>query len=75
MLKRDRYSAIMRGAVLHRMGFNFVKERIMRRNYGVTYIKTPFEPGVDPEHLKEISISGLPACRDVMRWYAKKVFP
>ena len=64
----------MRGAVLHRMGFNFVKERIMRRNYGVTYIKTPFEPGVDPENLKEISISGLPACRDVMRWYATKVF-
>ena len=63
----------MRGAVLHRLGFNFVNQRIMRRSYGVTYLKTPFVPGVDPENLREISPLGLPACRDVMRWYVTKV--
>jgi len=64
----------MRGAILHRMGFNFVKERIMRRNYGVIYTRIPFLPG-DPRHLLTITESGMPGCKKVMRWYALKVRP
>jgi hypothetical protein len=53
------------------MGFNFVKERIMRRNYGVIYTRIPFLPG-DPRHLLTITESGMPGCKKVMRWYALK---
>jgi hypothetical protein len=67
-----RYTAIMRGAVFHRLGFNFVTERVLRRSYGLITMKIPFDPKNDPPHLRAIHPSGLPACRGVMRWYAVK---
>jgi hypothetical protein len=63
----------MRGAVLHRLGLNIVKERIMRRHYGVSYNRTGFKQGKDPIHLKGVDVAGEVVCMDVMRWYAYKV--
>jgi hypothetical protein len=62
----------MRGAVLHKLGLNIVKERIMRRHYGVSYYRG-FKQGQDPIHLKAMDAAGDVVCRDVMRWYAYKV--
>jgi hypothetical protein len=62
----------MRGAVFHRLGFNFVRERVLRRSYGMSLIRIPFNPKKDPLHLKTTHPSGIPACR-VMKWYAVKV--
>jgi hypothetical protein len=63
----------MRGAVLHKMGLNFVKERLMRRHYGVSHWRD-FQAG-DPQYLKGVSIAGNVICNDVMKWYAYKVEP
>jgi hypothetical protein len=62
----------MRGAVLHKMGLNLVKERVMRRHYGVRHYR-PFELGIDPERLRGVDASGQTICNDVMKWYAYKV--
>jgi hypothetical protein len=62
----------MRGAVLHRMGAILVKERIMRRHYGVRHYRA-FKPGADPERLRAVDASGQTVCSDVMKWYAYKV--
>ena len=63
----------MRGAVFHRLGFNFVKERVLRRSYGMSLMRIPFDPKKDPQHLKTDHPSGIPACRGIMKWYAVKV--
>ena len=70
-----RYTAIMRGAVFHRLGFNFVTKRVLRRSYGLTIMRMPFNPKTDPPHLRAMHPCGLPACRGVMEWYAVKVSP
>ena len=62
----------MRGAVLHKLGLDFVKERIMRFNYGVTQ-SSSFRAGYHPHSRKFIHIDGYPRCRGVMNWYAAKV--
>jgi len=62
----------MRGAVLHKLGLNCVKERIMRRHYGVVYNK-PFDSSKDPVERKGYNLRGEAVCKDSMRWYAKKV--
>jgi hypothetical protein len=64
----------MRGAVLHKMGLNSIKERIMRRHYGVEF-KALFEAGVHPEHLKGTNAAGRTVCLSACRWYAHKVSP
>ncbi len=63
----------MRGAVLHKLGLNIVKERIMRRHYGVSHYREGFKHGKDPIHLKGVNAAGEVVCNDVMRWYAYKV--
>ena len=63
----------MRGAILHKMGLNAIKERVMRRHYGVEY-KAPFEEGVHPEHMKARNAAGTIVCRSACRWYANKVY-
>jgi hypothetical protein len=63
----------MRGAVLQKMGLNFVKERVMRRHYGVAHNR-PFEYGVDPICLKDVNAAGTIICRSVMKWYVNKVY-
>ena len=62
----------MKGAVLHKLGLNAIKERVMRRHYGVEY-KAPFEEGVHPEHLKTRNAAGTIVCRAACKWYANKV--
>ena len=63
----------MRGAVLHKMGLNYVKERVMRRHYGVLYSRPGFRDGKDPEHFRSVNIAGEEVCDNVMQWYAFKV--
>jgi len=63
----------MRGAVLHKLGLNVVRERLMRRHYGVSYNRGGFNPRRDPAHLKGYDAAGEICCHGVMRWYAKKV--
>jgi len=74
-LTNFRYSAIMRGAVLHKLGLNVVRERLMRRHYGVSFNRLGFNPRKDPVHLKGIDAAGDVICKGVMKWYAKKVPP
>lgn len=62
----------MRGAVLHKMGLNLVKERMMRRHYGVSHYRN-FLEGQDPEYLRGEDAAGDIICNSVMKWYAKKV--
>ena len=65
-------SAIMQGAVLHGLGYNLVKERHIRRSYGV--ISSPeFVSGQHPEERKYEDESGTTRCRGVMEWFACKV--
>jgi hypothetical protein len=67
-----RYSAIMRGAVLHGLGMDLIKERLMRRSYGSEF-QSIFKPDEHPESLKFIDdIDGQCRC-NTMRWYASKV--
>lgn len=65
-------SAIMQGAVLHGLGYNLVKERLIRRSYGV--ISAPeFVAGQHPEDRRYVDESGTARCRGVMEWFACKV--
>jgi len=65
------YSAIMRGAVLHGLGMDLVKERLMRRSYGSEF-QAIFKPDEHPESLKFIDdIDGQCRC-NTMKWYASK---
>jgi len=72
LLSNFRWTAINRGAVLHMLGLNLVRERIMRRHYGFA-ITSPFIEDKDPERLKFRDINGDLMCKNVMRWYAHKV--
>src|SRR5579859_3969768 len=69
-----RMSAIMQGAILHGLGYNLVKERLIRRSYGV--ISSPeFVPGQHPEERKFHDESGTPRCKGMMEWFVCKVIP
>jgi hypothetical protein len=64
--------AVMRGAVMHGLDVNLIKHRVMRRSYGV--ISQPaFRQGRHPESLRFIDKAGVPRCKDVMQWFARKV--
>jgi hypothetical protein len=67
-----RYGAIMRGAVLYRMGLNCVKDRLMRRNYGVVH-QGKYKPGEHPEFLRAVNKAGMVVCNRAMEWCAYKV--
>jgi hypothetical protein len=62
----------MKGAVLNGLGVNFVKERLMRRSYGVT-VYPIFVEGEHSARRRFVDLDGIARCRDVMNWYAKKV--
>lgn len=63
----------MRGAVLNGLGLNLIKERLMRRSYGITSHPV-FVEGEHPVKRRYVDIDGTVRCRDVMNWYAIKVF-
>jgi hypothetical protein len=67
-----RYSAIMKGAVLYKLGLDFVKDRVMRVSYGTT-TGVPFEEGHHPDSRKVMGYDGTARCSGVMHWFAKKV--
>ena len=69
----SRVSAIMRGAVLYKLGLDFVKTRIIRLNYGVSRA-TPFEEGSHDESRKYEGYDGLILCSGLMDWYVRMVF-
>lgn len=62
----------MQGAVLHGLGYNLVKERLIRRSYGVM-ISPLFVKGQHPEERRYEDESGISRCRGVMEWFARKV--
>lgn len=62
----------MRGAVLNGLGLNLIKERLMRRSYGITSRPT-FVEGEHPLRRRYTDVDGTVRCRDVMNWYAIKV--
>ena len=65
-------SAIVRGAVLHRMGLDIVRERVMRASYGIDKA-VPFEFGMHPLSRMLVGPDGILRCSEVMHWYTKKV--
>jgi hypothetical protein len=67
-----RDAAIMRGAVLYKLGMDFVKDRVMRVSYG-TAANVTFQEGYHPTSRRVISFDGSHKCRGVMHWFAKKV--
>jgi hypothetical protein len=68
----NRQSAIVRGAVLHRMGLDIVRERVMRANYGIDKA-VPFDFGTHPLSRMMVGPDGVLRCCEVMHWYARKV--
>jgi hypothetical protein len=66
------HTAIMKGAVLYRLGMNSVKERLLRDNYGFSCAK-PFIQGVHPESSKFIDARGDVRSKVALEWVAKKV--
>jgi len=67
------YTAIMKGAVLYKLGLDLVRTRVMRSSYG-TEIRVTFKEGVHPEFRKVYDYDRLPRCDGYMYWFAKKVF-
>ena len=62
----------MRGAVLHKLGLDFVTDRFARKSYGVVF-NADFKPGVHPPSRKINCLDGVVRCENVMNWYASKV--
>jgi hypothetical protein len=62
----------MKGAVLHQLGLNMVKERIMRSNYGFRE-RVTFVPGVHPESSRYTSPEGKQRSNLGVIWVAYKV--
>jgi len=67
-----RITAVMRGAVLYKLGLDLVTDRVMRRSYGIA-TNVPFRRGHHPESARYLDIDGTMRCRDVMHWYVHKV--
>ena len=61
----------MKGAIIHKLGLDLVRARIMRRHYGIVKART-FTFG-DPSYLKYTALDGKLMCRGVMDWYVRKV--
>jgi hypothetical protein len=68
-----RYSAIVKGAVLYKLGLDFVKERVLRMHYGI-WMNPLFREGHHPQSKKYTALDGTVRCRGVMDWYANKAF-
>ena len=64
----------MRGAVLYKLGLDFVKDRVTRVSYG-TVMRVPFREGYHPSFRKEVDFDGLARCSGVLHWFVKKVSP
>ena len=62
----------MKGAVLHRLGMNFVTERRMRAAYGIG-LHTSFDPKIHPDHLKGLNKAGRSICTKGLKWCVYKV--
>lgn len=70
----SRITAVVRGAVLYKLGLNYVKEHAMRVHYGVSSW-VPFQEDVHPEDFRVEAYDGVPMCKNVMKWYVRKVSP
>ena len=62
----------MRGAVLYKLGLDFVRERFTRVCYG-TQVSVEFQEGFHPNSRKTYGKDGRARCSGVMCWFVKKV--
>jgi hypothetical protein len=62
----------MRGAVLYKLGLDFVKDRVMRRSYGIN-TDWHFRHGYHPESRKRVGLDGATLCKGLMFWFVTKV--
>lgn len=62
----------MCGAVLYKLGVDYVKSRIMTRSYGVPF-NVDYRPGYHPSSRRIECIDGIIRCEDVMDWFVRKV--
>jgi len=72
MLISSSHTAIMKGAVLYRLGMNSVRERVMRDNYGLSCTQI-FRQRVHPESSKFIDPRGDLRTNKGVIWLANKV--
>lgn len=68
----SRYCAIMKGAVLYKLGLDFVKDRVMRVSYG-TPTRAPFREGYHPSSRRVFGLDGIAKCSGVLHWFVTKV--
>jgi hypothetical protein len=62
----------MRGAVLYKLGLDYVKDRVLRLSYGIQ-TNVLFRRDYHPVARRYVDFSGQLRCRGYMRWYAKRV--
>jgi len=62
----------MCGAVLYKLGLDFVKSRVMSKSYGVAY-NLEFKSGVHPASRRIEGVDGVSRCENAMDWYVRKV--
>ena len=58
--------------MLHKLGLNYVQERILRCHYGIVST-VPFDEKQHPHHLQFTDFDGQLKCGSVMDWFVKKV--
>lgn len=68
------WTAIARGAVLHKLGLKYMHERVLRCHYGIMSTVS-FDEKIHPTNLKVVDQDGKTKCSCVMNWFAKKVGP
>jgi hypothetical protein len=66
------HSAIMRGAVLHGLGLNQIRERVMRTSYGVA-ANPVFVANRHPLNRRFVDVDGVTRCKEVMDWFTRRV--
>lgn len=62
----------MKGAVLHKLGVDLVRTRMIKASYGTENLVS-FQEGHHPESRKVLGYDGRLRCEGVMYWFAKKV--
>jgi len=66
------HTAIMKGAVLYKLGLDLVETRVLRYSYGMDGF-VPFKDGYHPEDRKVYDYEGVAKCEGYLHWFAKKV--
>jgi hypothetical protein len=67
-----RETAVVRGAILHKIAPDLVSHRVLGANYGIEKA-VPFQTGVHPVSRMSQGPDGILRCTGVMHWFATKV--